>query len=98
MPGVKKALVIAESDKRGTIFGMFHLSELLGISPLVDWAEVRPAPREQLVLDVSCCMVSREPSVRYRGIFINDEWPAMALGHRNVSEDSMRKCMPMCLS
>ena len=76
-PGVAQALVIAGSDKRGTIYGLFHLSELLGVSPLVDWAEVRPARLEQYLLDESCCMVSREPSVRYRGIFINDEWPAI---------------------
>src|SRR5690606_5072842 len=40
--GVEKALVIAGSDKRGTIYGLFHLSERLGVSPLVDWANVKP--------------------------------------------------------
>lgn len=77
LPGVKCALVIAGSDKRGTIYGLFHLSELLGVSPLVDWAEVQPPRRSEVVLDESVNMVSKEPSVRYRGIFLNDEWPAL---------------------
>ncbi len=76
-PGVSSALVIAGSDKRGTIYGLFHLSELLGVSPLVDWSDVRPARREEVVLDASANVVSKEPSVRYRGFFLNDEWPAM---------------------
>lgn len=77
LPGVDCALVIAGSDKRGTIYGLFHLSELLGISPLVDWAEVHPPKRSEVTLDASVSMVSKEPSVRYRGIFLNDEWPAL---------------------
>jgi hypothetical protein len=40
LEGVEKALVIAGSDKRGTIYGLFHLSQLLGVSPLVDWCGV----------------------------------------------------------
>ena len=77
-PGVEQALVIAGSDKRGTIYGLLHLSELLGVSPLVDWAEVQPPRRSVVVLDASINMVSKEPSVRYRGIFLNDEWPALS--------------------
>ena len=33
-------IIILGSDKRGTIYGLFHISELLGVSPLVDWAGV----------------------------------------------------------
>ena len=70
-------LVIAGSDKRGTIYGLLHLSELLGVSPLVNWAGVRPPRRERVVLSrAELETTSREPSVRYRGFFINDEWPA----------------------
>lgn len=76
VPGAKAALIIAGSDKRGTIYGLFRLSELLGVSPLVDWSGVLPAKRDEVVLDESCHIVSKEPSVKYRGIFINDEWPA----------------------
>ena len=68
-------IVIIGSDKRGTIYGLFHLSELMGVSPLVDWAGVLPAHRDTVELEEGL-LVSREPSVRFRGFFINDEWPA----------------------
>lgn len=74
--GVEKALVIAGSDKRGTIYGLFHLSELLGVSPLVDWANVKPQCKDSISLNGDLKYISKEPSVRYRGFFINDEWPA----------------------
>ncbi|MCR5508216.1 MAG: glycosyl hydrolase 115 family protein [Lachnospiraceae bacterium] len=70
------ALVIAGSDKRGTIYGLFHLSELLGVSPLVDWCDVMPDKRDTFVISEEDGFTSKEPSVRYRGFFINDEWPA----------------------
>lgn len=81
--GVARALIIAGSDKRGTIYGLFHLSELMGVSPLTDWAEVHPARRDILTLDEGCCCTTKEPSVRYRGIFINDEWPAIGNWAKN---------------
>ncbi|WEG11097.1 glycosyl hydrolase 115 family protein [Pullulanibacillus sp. KACC 23026] len=74
--GVERALVIAGSDKRGTIYGLFHLSELLGVSPLVDWSGVLPVRKESFSLKNDLKYLSKEPSVRYRGFFINDEWPA----------------------
>ncbi len=76
LPGVEKALVICGSDKRGTIYGMFEVSRLLGVSPWVDFADVAPRKQETVVFTDSICMVSKEPSVRYRGFFINDEWPS----------------------
>lgn len=69
-------LVIAGSDKRGTIYGLFHLSELLGVSPWVYFADVLPKKQETVVLTESVNMISKEPSVKYRGFFINDEWPS----------------------
>jgi len=74
--GVDKALVIAGSDKRGTIYGLFHLSERMGVSPLVDWCDVKPRHKTEVRLDGNLKVVSKEPSVRFRGFFINDEWPA----------------------
>ena len=74
-PGVEQALVIAGSDKRGTIYGMFHLSEYLGVTPLVYWGDAAPAKNPQAEIREDICCVSREPSVKYRGFFINDEWP-----------------------
>lgn len=70
------ALVIAGSDKRGTIYGLYKFSEMCGISPLRKWSGCEPKKQSSIVLDLPAVMTSREPSVRYRGIFINDEWPA----------------------
>lgn len=74
--GVSSAVVIVGSDKRGTIYGLYHLSELMGVSPLVNWNHVYPRRRSEVVLDESANCVSKTPSVKYRGFFINDEWPA----------------------
>lgn len=75
-PGVETALVIAGSDKRGTIYGLFHLSEVLGVSPLINWNHAYPKKRRNVYITSEEDMVSKEPSVKYRGLFINDEWPA----------------------
>ncbi|MCR4897100.1 MAG: glycosyl hydrolase 115 family protein [Lachnospiraceae bacterium] len=77
LPGSGRvSLLIVGSDKRGTIYGLFHLSELLHVSPWVYFADVTPVPQEQLLLTDADELVSKEPSVKYRGFFINDEWPA----------------------
>ena len=76
LSGIKSAIVICGSDKRGLIYGLFHISELLGVSPLVDWADILPVKRQSVTFDSSMNIVTQEPSVRYRGFFINDEWPA----------------------
>ncbi|NII81174.1 MULTISPECIES: glycosyl hydrolase 115 family protein [unclassified Pedobacter] len=75
-PGVDQALVIAGSDKRGTIYGVYELSEQLGVSPWYWWADVPPKTRKS-AFAVSGNYSSGEPEVKYRGIFINDEAPAM---------------------
>ncbi|MCR5208736.1 MAG: glycosyl hydrolase 115 family protein [Lachnospiraceae bacterium] len=69
-------LYITGSDKRGTIYGLFKFSELCGISPFINWGDVRPVKTDELYIDISGSFESREPSVRFRGFFINDEWPA----------------------
>ncbi|MBR7020984.1 MAG: glycosyl hydrolase 115 family protein [Lachnospiraceae bacterium] len=71
-----KALVIAGSEKRGTVYGLFHLSEMLGVSPFIDWLDMKPARLAEFALEDGFHFVSKEPSVRFRGFFINDEWPA----------------------
>ena len=75
-PQAKHLMVIAGSDKRGTIYGAFRLSELCGVSPLVFWGDAVPVKQGYLCLDLPEIFVSKEPSVKYRGFFINDEWPA----------------------
>ncbi len=69
------ALVICGSDKRGTIYGMFTLSEYLGVSPLCFFGDAAPMQQEHAVINADIETISREPSVKYRGFFINDEWP-----------------------
>lgn len=76
LDGIERALVIAGSDKRGTIYGLYHLSERIGVSPLVNWNHVQPRKMTQIVLTKKDSFISKEPSVKYRGFFINDEWPA----------------------
>jgi len=73
--GFQDVLVICGSDKRGTIYGMFGLSEYIGVSPLCYFGDVEPVKRSELVIGTDIEKVSKEPSVRYRGFFINDEWP-----------------------
>lgn len=76
-PGVEEPiLVIVGSDKRGAIYGLFHLSELLGVLPWVNFADVRPAKKDEVTITDEDTLISRQPSVKYRGLFINDEWPS----------------------
>ena len=70
------SLIITGSDKRGTIYGMFKLSEMLGVSPFIDWLDVKPVRINEFKIPKDYCMISKEPSVKFRGFFINDEWPA----------------------
>ena len=69
-------LVIQGSDKRGTMYGLLSVSEECGVSPFVNWSGATPAHRDQVRLPEELFGASAEPSVKYRGIFINDEWPA----------------------
>ena len=73
--GIESALVIYGSDKLGTIYGLFHLSELLGVTAMVDWGDCQYVKQDSFVLKEEDSFVSKEPSVKYRGFFINDEWP-----------------------
>jgi hypothetical protein len=72
MPGIRSALVIAGSDRRGTAYGVFDISEAIGVSPWVWWSDVTPTHRDALVI-AGGAHVQGPPSVKYRGIFINDE-------------------------
>jgi hypothetical protein len=81
--GKNKQLVILGSDRRGTAFGIFHLSRLMGVSPLVWWADVVPEKKAQLFASGS--YTSSTPSVQYRGIFINDEdWGMQPWAAKNM--------------
>ena len=75
-PGVKQALVIAGSDKRGTIYGIYEISKQAGVSPWYWCADVPVRKSDELYV-IPGRHVWGEPSVKYRGIFLNDEFPAL---------------------
>ncbi len=74
-PGIARALVIAGSDRRGTVFGLYDISAKIGVSPWSYWADV-PAERHAR-LWLTAGRVADRPAVKYRGIFLNDEDPAL---------------------
>ncbi|MBW8243535.1 glycosyl hydrolase 115 family protein [Muricauda oceani] len=76
MPGVKQGLVIAGSDKRGTIYGTYDLSNEIGVHPWHFWADV-PAEKQTELHVLPGVHTKGEPKVKYRGFFINDEAPAL---------------------
>lgn len=72
LSNISKALIIAGSDARGTAFGVFTLSEKMGVSPWYWWADV-PVKQQQELVIIQPEFVSSPPAVKFRGIFINDE-------------------------
>ncbi|KAJ5153552.1 uncharacterized protein N7482_010030 [Penicillium canariense] len=75
-PSTKHMLVISGSDKRGTIFGIYTLAEQIGVSPWYWWADVPISPHKHIYA-LPIQTAQGEPSVQYRGIFINDETPGL---------------------
>ncbi|MCD8044963.1 MAG: glycosyl hydrolase 115 family protein [Tannerellaceae bacterium] len=76
LPGIEEALVIAGSDKRGTIYGIYELSAQIGVSPWYYWADV-PVKKQTALHIQRGTYTDGEPAVQYRGIFLNDEEPAL---------------------
>lgn len=76
-PGIDRALVIAGSDKRGTIYGIYELSAQIGVSPWYWWADV-PVKEKKNLYVIPGRYVDGGPAVKYRGIFINDEAPSFS--------------------
>ena len=68
----QKALLIFGSDVRGTIYGITDLSREMGVSPWEWWADVTIRKVPAIRID-GALRFSKEPSVRYRAIFLNDE-------------------------
>ncbi len=75
--GIDQALVIAGSDRRGTAFAVFELSKQIGVSPWYWWADVPVETKQEIYIN-STAKLSDAPKVKYRGIFINDEAPALS--------------------
>ena len=74
LPGVASALVICGSDPRGTIYGIYDLSEAMGVSPWYFWADVPATHHDELYVKAGR-FAQGPPAVKYRGIFLNDEAP-----------------------
>lgn len=70
---VKNALVVAGSDKRGSIYGVYSISDMLGMTPWEFFCDSVPRHRDNLVVPEGYISIGEEPDVKYRGIFINDE-------------------------
>ncbi|NLA95055.1 MAG: glycosyhydrolase, partial [Bacteroidales bacterium] len=81
--GIDEALVIAGSDMRGTIYGIYELSEQLGVSPWYWWADVPIQPQRNVSLTKGT-YTAGEPAVTYRGIFLNDEAPCLTTWVQNT--------------
>jgi hypothetical protein len=75
-PNVDRALIIVGSDKRATIYGMYDLAEQIGVSPWYWWADV-PVKKQTNLFVLPGRYTCGEPKIKYRGIFINDEQPAL---------------------
>lgn len=87
-PGIKHALVIAGSDRRGAAFGVFEISRAIGVSPWYWWADV-PARRMSSIFIKPVDYTSDSPSVKYRGIFLNDEdWGLQPWAAHMMDKDS----------
>lgn len=80
--GVAEALVIAGSDRRGTVYGIYELSEQLGVSPWYFWADTPISHKQNLSIKPGL-YTAGEPAVKYRGIFLNDEAPCLTSWVKN---------------
>ena len=100
-PRQGQLLVIAGSDRRGTAFGLTTLGEAIGVSPWYWWADVTPTKKNALYIEPGT-FVQGEPSVQYRGIFINDErfggWARWAeLKHGKVGPETYKRVFELLL-
>ena len=77
------AVIIAGADMRGTIYGIYEISEQMGVSPWYDWADVPVPHGTDISLAVGTYTVP-QPGVRYRGIFLNDEAPCLTSWVKNT--------------
>lgn len=100
---VDGTIVIAGSDKRGTIYGIYDLSEKIGVSPWSWWADTVPAHLDELYINLDeNGYTEGEPSVQYRGIFLNDEynlttWSTSLDSSGNMNTETYKKIFELLL-
>lgn len=84
--GVEQALVVMGGTPRGTAYGLFEISRMMGVSPYVWWADVMPEPRSALYVNGTKTEVE-SPDVKYRGLFINDEdWGLLPWARKGIDK------------
>jgi len=97
---IKQALVIVGSNKRGTTYGIYDLSEQIGVSPWYWWADV-PVKKKSSIIITKNIHVQEMPKVKYRGIFLNDEAPALSnwvkQNYGNYNHDFYEKVFELLL-
>ena len=82
-------LFIVGSDIRGTVYGIFDMAERVGISPWNWWADVKPLPQEVIRLTIPSEGILQSPSVKYRGVFLNDEdWGLQAWAAKTLEPET----------
>lgn len=74
---VENKLVVVGTETVATLHGMYHISEKIGVSPWVYWADVMPKKQDEIVFGDDIEFTGKEPSVKFRGFFMNDEWPSL---------------------
>ena len=82
-----KKLVIAGTETVSTLHGMYHISEKIGVSPWVYWGDAVPKKQPEIVFGEEIVFTSKEPSVKFRGFFMNDEWPSLGRFVENTFGD-----------
>lgn len=85
--GVDEALVIAGSDARGAIYGIYTISEKIGVSPFYWYSDVPVEVKDKIEIDMAEPIVNDGPDVKYRGIFINDEEKSNVWAEKKFTED-----------
>ncbi len=86
---IQSNLCIVGSDVRGTVYGIFDVAERLGISPWIWWADSNPEKRETISLKLPEEGIVSGPSVKYRGIFLNDEdWGLQPWAAKNFEPET----------
>lgn len=101
---ISQALVIMGGTPRGTAYGLFEISRRIGVSPYVWWADVEPAPMSCIYVHGDRTAVEK-PSVKYRGLFINDEdwallpWAKKTIdaSYNNIGPNTYEKVMELLL-
>lgn len=98
--GIKTALVIVGSNKRGTSYGIYDLAEQIGVSPWYWWADV-PVKKHSNLAILKNTRVQEMPKIKYRGIFLNDEAPALTnwvmANYGNYNHDFYEKVFELLL-